>query len=469
MHPKPSFTETQGASEVKSPLSKSDSPDLCSLSIDGLGAHGEGVGHLNGYTVFVEGALPKEQVRVRLIEVKKRYARAQLLSIEPRSPDRLESPCRLFGRCGGCQLTHLSYAKQLEGKQQKVVDALMRIGNLKEIKVQPCLPSPKKLNYRNKIQLPIQQKGQALLIGLFEKSSHKIVEVKKCFIHCELGQSVYETVYSCLKESGLSAFDPITKKGELRHILIKSALHSKLALVILVTAKKPSAELFAAAKKILEKSPFVKGVIHNQNTESGNTILGKNYQPLQGVPWIEEHLCGLRFQISAASFFQVNPLQAEHLYKKALELANVSESDVVLDAYCGVGTLALIFSKHAKEVIGIENIPQAIQDARANAAINGINNTRFLLGKAETTIGKLGPIDIVLLNPPRKGCDPFLLKELNKTKPKQIIYISCDPATLARDLSILIDSGYEIAHVQPFDMFPQTAHVECIVLLKSKH
>lgn len=435
------------------------------LTIHGIGSEGEGVGYHNGYTVFVDGALPGEIIEAHLFEKHKRYGKARLVQILKHSPERVEPPCKLFGTCGGCQLMHLSYPKQLEVKRQRIIDALVRIGKMDGTLVAPCLPSPSSLAYRNKIQLPVRKGGNGLLIGLYARGSHDLVEVEICHIHSPLGEAVYKEVRSILLQSKIEAYDPATQEGELRHVLIKSTLHTNEAFVILVTGKKISTELEQIAAKIMASHPAIKGVVHNLHTGKENVILGTGYQVLTGASSMQEKLCGLTFKVSPASFFQVNPAQAEHLYSKALAFAELSGRETVLDAYCGVGTLSLLFAKHASKVIGVESVPQAIQDAHENAKLNSIHNVTFVCSPCETFIPSLSAIDIALINPPRKGCDPTFLDGIGRLLPKKLIYISCNPATLARDLAYLVQFGYKVRAVQPYDMFAQTAHVECVVQL----
>ncbi len=477
--------------------------DEITLSIHGLGSSGEGAGYYDGYTVFVDGALPGETVRVRLSDCRKKFGFAQLVSILNRSPHRVKPPCPLFGKCGGCQIMHLSYDKQLEAKKQKVIDALKRIGKIDPAIIQNCISSPLRLGYRNKIQLPVC----GTTLGLYAKNSHDLISVDHCLIHCDLGEETFQKIKDLLKKN------PVP----LRHVLIKSAISTKQALVILVTKqiapplyrnnlknrefgkdpqnfcskraniaygqgvsenknyevnpmppKTDSSGCFGIelAKQIMREIPNVQGVIHNIHTGKENVILGDIYHTLVGKSQIFESLCGLTFSISAASFFQVNPMQAENLYLEALELAKIEPTDTVLDAYCGVGTLSLIFAKLAKKVIGVECVREAIVDARENALRNNILNVEFTCANSEEFIHTLSDIDVLLMNPPRKGADPAFLEGVKRLSPKKIIYISCDPATLARDLAILEADGFKTKIVQPFDMFPQTAHVESIALLQ---
>lgn len=437
--------------------------DRITLEINSLGSSGEGVGKYEGFTIFVDGALPDETVYAEITECKKNYAVGKIIKIEKTSPFRQKPICPLFGICGGCQTMHLTYQSQLIMKRQKVIDALHRIGKIETSLVAPCQPSPTDLHYRNKIQLPINEN---LGLGLYKKGSHEIIEVDQCFIHCSMGENVFQKIKILLKNSGLASYDPITKKGNIRHILIKSSVSSKKAIVVIVTKEKKQKQLQAFAETILQNCPEVAGVIQNIHGEKENVILGKTYECLAGEEKIFETLLGLQFSISAASFFQVNPKQAEKLYQKALDISEVSNQDLVLDAYCGVGTMSLIFAKKAKHVIGIEVVPQAIEDAKQNAKNNQISNVEFICQESEKTIHKIKNIDICIVNPPRKGCEIKFLQGLAKLSPKRLIYISCEPATLARDLAILKEFGYKTLEIYPFDMFPQTAHVETIAKLE---
>jgi 23S rRNA (uracil1939-C5)-methyltransferase len=439
--------------------------DILSVKIHGLGNSGEGVGYVDGFTFFVEGALPPEVVKVEVLQSKKRYALARLLSIESSSNDRTVPPCKLFGKCGGCQFMHLSYPKQLEAKRQKVVEALGRIGKLPSVPVGPCVASPSPLAYRNKIQLPVRQEKGALQLGLYAKGSHDLIEVDTCLIHCSLGDGIYQSLKEIIKQFRIVPYDPKTKKGELRHLLIKTAIHTKEALVIFVTNQRRSSSLSKAAKAVMECNPAVKGVIHNLHRGADNVILGSKYYTLEGSDCIHEMCCGLRFKVSPASFFQINSDQAELLYSKALEFAELKGSETVLDAYCGVGTLSLIFAKSAKKVIGVECVQEAINDAIENSRLNKIENAAFVCASSETFISSLAAADVIVLNPPRKGCELSFLEGIGRLRPKRLVYISCDPATLARDLAHLVSFGYQVDAVQPFDMFPQTVHVESIAKL----
>ncbi|MBP7074180.1 MAG: 23S rRNA (uracil(1939)-C(5))-methyltransferase RlmD [Rhabdochlamydiaceae bacterium] len=423
--------------------------EILTLTIVRMGIHGEGVASHEGFTIFVEGALPKERVRASLFDVRKNYGRARVLEYLETSPHRVKPPCPVFGRCGGCQIMHLDYSQQLETKRQRVIDALERIGKIK-VDVQPCIPSPSPFSYRNKIQLPYQD----FHLGLYAFNSHDLVEIEKCYIHCPLGEQAFSCIKAILQRS---------PAPNLWHVLIKTAVNTDQVLVILVTDK--GAEVLKLAQEIKDSMGQIRGVVQNINESPGNVILGKIYQTLVGEGCIFDTICGLTFKVSPASFFQVNPPQAENLYKKALEACNLKGVETVLDAYCGVGTLSLLLAQKAKKVVGVESVPEAIGDAQENAKLNQIENAEFTCAFAEDFIGKLSAMDVAVINPPRKGCEPAFLNKLIELQPKQIVYISCDPATLARDLAILQGGKYRIQTVQPFDMFPQTVHVETLVSL----
>ncbi len=423
--------------------------EILTLTVQRLGIHGEGVASHEGFTIFVEGALPQERVKARLYDVRKNYGRARVLEFLETSPHRVRPPCPVFGRCGGCQIMHLDYSQQLETKRQRVIDALERIGKIKA-DVQPCVPSPSPFAYRNKIQLPYQD----FHLGLYAFNSHDLVEIEKCYIHCPLGEQAFSCIKAILKKS------PIP---HLRHVLIKTAVHTDQVLVILVTDG--DADVSKLGQEIKASMGQIRGVVQNIREGLGNVILGKTYRVLAGEGSIFDTICGLTFKVSPASFFQVNPPQAENLYRKALEVCNLKRVETVLDAYCGVGTLSLLMAQKAKKVVGVESVPEAILDAQENGRLNQIENAEFTCALAEDFIGKLSEVDVAVLNPPRKGCEPSFLKNLMELQPKQIVYISCDPATLARDLAILQGGHYRIQTVQPFDMFPQTVHVETLVSL----
>lgn len=436
------------------------------ITIRSLGSAGEGIGTAEeGYALFVTGALPGERVSVEIVEKKERYAKGRMIDLIDPSPERVTPFCPLFSKCGGCQIQHLSYSGQLEAKRQRVVDALQRIGRL-EVEVLPCLPSPSPTHYRNKIQMPIHaREGGRLEVGFYERGSHRIVPIPNCPIHCHAGEVAYEQLRPLLLKSAIPGYCEEKGEGLLRHLVVKSSRLEKRALVILVTTGRNCPELRKLAETIVASCPAVAGVVENINRKRGNSILSDQFRQLAGEDHLWEELCGKRFRISPASFFQVNPDQAETLYKTALTFLDPQPESTLLDAFCGVGTLSIIAASQVSSVVGIEAVPQAVEDARANAKQNGSTNCQFICGTVEERIAAAPHFDLALLNPPRKGCDPAILKQLAKRAPKRIVYLSCDPATLARDLALLSRDGFQVTKVQPVDMFPQTMHVESVALI----
>lgn len=414
------------------------------VDIHDIGTYGEGVGTSDGLRVFVDGALPGERVRVRLTLRKKNYARGVVEEWLERSPERSSPPCPYFGKCGGCQLQHLSYEGQLRFKTQRVKECLRRIGGL-ELDVAPCIPSPQQLGYRNKIQLPVKER----LLGLYSQRSHDLVPIERCLIHGELGENVFQQLRSYLPPRGL------------RHVLIRSSEQSKQALLIVVS--EGSSQLGSFAHKMMGCCPELVGVVENIKRTDDNVILGQEWQTLAGRDWLEEEFCGLRFRIHAGAFMQVNASQAEALYRHALAQLELTGQERVLDAYCGVGTMTLLAAQNATSVHGIECVAQAIDQAEYNAEINGLSNTSFQVGRVEDLLAELPKIDSVILNPPRKGCEASVLHALAQQEPGRIVYVSCDPATLARDAKLLCSLGYQVTCAQPFDMFPQSTHVETVL------
>jgi 23S rRNA (uracil1939-C5)-methyltransferase len=418
------------------------------IIITSLTSEGEGIGSSQGLKVFVEGALPGEEVEIEIVEKKKNYAKAKKLSLIKPSQSRITPPCSLFGECGGCQIMHLAYSEQLKEKKKRVSEALFRIGGL-QVEVNECRASPTPFNYRNKIQLPLVWDMGRMKAGLYRKNTHEIIPIDECQIQSQAGNQLLQKIL------------PHLTSKSLRTLLIRTGMNTNEALIVLVSDGTDSLEEIGV--KLMQISPEVKGVVENINPTSRNVILSDQWKVLAGRPYIYEKLGEKRFKISASAFFQVNSGQATALFQEAIRVADIQKNDTVLDAFCGVGTLALFASDYASEVIGTECVKAAIEDAKENAKLNGATNCTFKVGRAEdnTTVA-----DIIFLNPPRKGCEEKLLHFIGTKRVKKVIYISCDPATLARDLKILSSYGYKIEVVQPFDMFPQTMHVETLVLMK---
>lgn len=457
--------------------------DYVEIKIEALGAEGEGIGRIAGMAVFVEGGIPGDLLEILIVKTKKTYCYGKLIKIIAPSPDRVEPVCPVFRRCGGCVLQHMEYPKQLEYKQNKVSSALQRIGGLSGIPVERTIGMETPFFYRNKAQFPISRTDGRVTVGFYAKRSHMLIPVKKCYIQSDICESILGTVEDFANEFSLEPYDENTHTGLLRHVLIRTGCRSTSAddsppetmvcLVINGDGLPHEDEL----TKRLSSNERVKSIVVNSNTDRTNVITGKgadSNQVLYGGEYITARIGNLSFRISPLSFFQVNPIQTKVLYDKIAELAKITKDETVFDLYCGVGAISLYVSGFAKMVYGIESVPEAVSDAVLNASLNNITNAEFLHGQAEDLINELivqrgiKP-DIVITDPPRKGCTQELLHAFIEYGIGRIIYVSCDPATLSRDLKILTDAGYRIEAVQPVDCFPQTNHVETVVLLSGNH
>ncbi|MCL4462803.1 MAG: 23S rRNA (uracil(1939)-C(5))-methyltransferase RlmD [Firmicutes bacterium] len=440
------------------------------LAIESLNHEGEGVGRFRGFTVFVPNALPMEKITVKVISLHKNYARALLQSIATVSPQRVIPVCEQYEQCGGCQLQHIAYAVQLQLKQKTVEAALQRIAGL-SMPVLPILGMEHPWHYRNKAQVPIGQQKNRIVAGFYEKRSHNIVELKCCHIQHQANDAVIHTVRNILQTLGITAYQEKEHQGLVRHVLARTSFATGETLVVIVAngTALPKQELFCNALR--EAIPNLCGIVQNVNTRRGNTILGKEDITLWGRPWLREKLEDLEFHVSPRSFFQVNPSQTSRLYQKALEYAALSGQETVFDLYCGIGTISLFLARSAAKVIGVESLAAAVEDARKNASINNISNATFYVGAAETVVPSLYKkgfrADVVVVDPPRKGCDQVLLETIIKMSPQRVVYVSCNPATLARDIKFLAENGFNPVEAQPVDMFPHTNHVETVVLISA--
>ncbi len=441
------------------------------IKIHGLGTSGEGVGKamrnaqcvmrndLEGLTVFVEGALPGEEVLAEIETRKKNYAVARLVEVVKSSSERVEPFCPLYKECGGCQLQHLSYPAQLKWKRQQVVDAVERIGKLGGVEVFDTLGMENPLRYRNKMQFPV---GKNLQIGCYARGSHKIIDAQSCLIQNAQNDKILNAVRNVAKKFNIQPYDEDTHKGFLRHVMGRVGSDGEF-MIVLVTATKnfPNEKNFVRALR--NELPEVTSIQQNVQTFHNNVILGRDTKVLFGKPTIHDKIGGLSFNISARSFFQVNTAQAEVLYKTARDFAELRGHESVIDAYCGTGTISLFVAKKARRVIGVEVVSSAIADAKKNARENNIRNAEFIVGDVVKVLPKINDYaDIVIVDPPRAGCDKKVLETFAAMRPDKIIYVSCNPATLARDLKILEELGYKTKKIQPVDMFPFTSHVESV-------
>ncbi len=438
------------------------------VDISGMGSEGEGVGKIENFTVFVPQAIKGERCNVRIVKVNKNFAFSKLLKVLELSPSRAEAVCPIYNRCGGCQIQHISYKGQLEFKRQKVKDVLNRIGKI-DAKVEPVIGMKNPYRYRNKVQLPVGKHNEEIKIGFYAHRSHEIIDINACFIQDEIGDKVIALTKEWIKKYKVEPYSEEMDKGIIRHIIIRKAFKTGEIMVVIVTRTEELPYKKEFINMIVEHIPGLKSLIQNVNNKKTNVILGGENITLWGKDIIVDYIGKFKFNIAPLAFFQVNPTQTEILYNKVLEYADLKGEEVVFDAYCGTGTISLFLSQKAKKVYGVEIIKDAIDNAIINAKENGVNNAEFIVGKSEEVIpgliNKGIRADVVVVDPPRKGCEKSLLEEIAKMSPKRIVYVSCDPATLARDLGILKGLGYEAKKVQPVDMFPQTSHVECVVLM----
>lgn len=440
----------------------------CEIQIDRLGTSGEGIGRYENFTVFVPQALPNERVLTVIEEVKKTYARGRIHKILQESPDRTTPLCEIYDECGGCQLQHLSYEAQLCAKRAQVMEALAHIGKLPQIPVNETLRAEKPWNYRNKMQFPIGLHKNRLVVGCFAQGSHRIINTENCHIQHGANNELANAVREIAEKLHIPVYNEDTHKGILRHIVGRVGRSNDLMAVIVTATKQlPRAKEFV--RMMRERLPNLVSVHQNIQTYRNNVIMGRDTVLLWGRPTILDTLGRLNFHISPRSFFQVNTRQAERLYEQALAYADLHGTETVIDAYCGTGTITLFLAQKARKVYGIEIVQPAILDARKNARDNHVKNAEFIVGDATTVMPALYKQgirpDVVVVDPPRAGCTEIVLRTFANMKPQRIVYVSCNPATLARDLAILKDLGYITQEVQPVDLFPQTSHVENVALL----
>lgn len=438
------------------------------VEIKGMGYEGEGVGKIDDFTIFIPGAIKGEKVNAKIVKVNKNFAFGKLLDVVEESSFRTEPICSIYKRCGGCQLQHLSYEGQLDFKGQRVKDAIERIGKINP-EVLPVIGMENPYNYRNKVQLPVGETNGEINIGFYALRSHDIINMEKCYIQDEISEKIMGLVKQWMIECNIKAYDEATHTGVLRHLMIRKGFKTSEVMVVLVTRTNELPHKDEIINLLTSNVKEVVSVIQNINSEKTNVILGLKSNTLWGKDVIQDYIGKFKFNISPLSFFQVNPVQTEVLYNKALEYANLTGDEIVFDAYCGTGTISLFLAQKAKKVYGVEIIPEAIENAWENAKLNSVDNVDFLVGKSEQVIPDLInkgiKADVVVVDPPRKGCERVLLEAIAKINPKRIVYVSCDAGTLARDLAILDELNYKTEKIQPVDMFPHTAHVENVTLL----
>ncbi|MCL1863352.1 MAG: 23S rRNA (uracil(1939)-C(5))-methyltransferase RlmD [Defluviitaleaceae bacterium] len=430
---------------------------------------GFGLGYVGDFVVFVADGLPGDVIDTIIVKVKKTYGYGKIAQIITPSPFRKKSPCAVSEQCGGCQWQHCDYNAQLGFKKQIVIKALEKIGGLKNPPVNDVIGMENPIRYRNKAVFPVTPQG----IGMYALRSHRLIEITDCNIQHIAHIGIISAVKKYMLQYKIIAYDEIAHKGLVRHIIIRTSFSSGEVMVVLVlNGKKLPAPHAAFIEELAAQG--VTTILINENTTKGNTIMGDNFKTLSGTGYIYEKIGDAKYQLSAPSFFQINPVQTTTLYETALSQAALDGTQDVIDAHCGVGSIAIFVAKHARHVLGVDIVAPAVADAQKNAELNGIKNADFVCGAAEEVIprlmqsGEISP-DVVFLDPPRKGCEKELLHALCEALIKKIVYVSCDPATLARDIKILVEGGYEIVTVQPVDMFPFTGKVETSVLLRHRN
>ncbi|RZT16528.1 23S rRNA (uracil(1939)-C(5))-methyltransferase RlmD [Fictibacillus sp. BK138] len=449
------------------PVHKNESYEV---DIVDLTHEGAGVARVNGFTLFVPNTLPGERAKVKVIGVKKGFGFGRLEELIKASRERVEPPCPIYKWCGGCQLQHLSYDGQLEYKRKQVEDVLTRIGKLEGVPVLPTLGmGDEPWRYRNKAQVPVGERDGRIITGFYQKRSHEIVEMDSCIITGDTNDDAVQAVKEIVNKYNITAYDEQKHKGILRHIIARYGKTTGDLMIVLVTNGKDLPQRKKIIEDITAALPEIKSIVQNVNSKRTNVIFGDETRVLWGAEYIHDYIGDIKFAISARSFYQINPDQTKVLYDQALKYAELSGDETVIDAYCGIGTISLFLAQKAKKVYGVEIVSEAIEDARRNAELNNITNAEFAVGKSEDVIPKwkkqgITP-DVIVVDPPRKGCDEELLKTIIEMKPERVVYVSCNPATLARDLRVLKDGGFKTVEVQPVDMFPQTTHVEAVAKL----
>ena len=446
--------------------------DILTIDIEDMGHDGEGIGKADGYTLFVKDTVIGDRAEVKIMKAKKNYGYARLLKVLRPSPDRTEPRCPIARACGGCQLQFLSYEKQLEFKKKKVLGNLQRIGGFADIQAERVLGMEDPWRYRNKAQFPVgRNKEGEIVTGFYAGRTHSIVPNRDCLLGVKVNEEILNRILAYMETCHAEPYDEKTGIGLVRHILLRYGFKTGEIMVCLIIngTRIPAQDSLVEALKDI---PGMTSISLNVNTKRNNVILGEKVIPLWGKEYITDYIGSIQYQISPLSFYQVNPVQTEQLYGTALEYAGLTGKETVWDLYCGIGTISLFLAQKAKQVYGVEIVPPAIEDARRNARLNGITNAEFFVGKAEGVLPEKYEkegiyADVIVVDPPRKGCDEAVLDTMLKMKPEKIVYVSCDSATLARDLKVLCQEEYRLEKVAVCDMFPQGVHVETVCLLSN--
>ena len=460
--------------------------DTVRLIITDIGTNGEGIGRVDGYTLFIKDAIIGDEVEAKIIKAKKNYGYARLMNIITPSKDRIEPVCPVARQCGGCQIQEMDYQAQLRFKQELVKNNIERIGHISDYQMMPVIGMDEPFHYRNKAQYPVgMDKDGNIVMGFFAGRTHHIIDNTDCALGAKINSRILGIIKEYMQDNKIKPYDEEKHAGTVRHILIRNGYHTDQIMVCLVI----NAESIKNSDDLVKRLKDIDGmtsIMININRNKTNVILGDTCKTLWGKSYIEDYICDIRYQISPLSFYQVNPKQTEKLYSKALEYAGLTGNETVWDLYCGIGTISLFMAAKARKVYGVEIVPQAIEDAKNNARLNNIDNAEFFVGKAEEVVpafyeelsrkaaagdeeAKRGiHPDVVVVDPPRKGCEETLLETVVKMSPKRMVYVSCDSATLARDLKFMEEHGYKVEKVQAVDQFGNTVHVETVVLLSHK-
>lgn len=446
--------------------------EIYEVNIIDNGFKGEGITKIDDLVVFVPNAIRGEKVKIKILKVLSTHAFAKIEEILEKSEDRRDDDCSIYAKCGGCAMRHISYDKTLEIKRNSVITTLKKQGITAEVKDIIKMDNP--LFYRNKLQYPVGKdvNGNPVM-GIFAERTHRIIATQKCCIQNERLQEIANGVFDFIKKNKIPVYDEQKLKGEIRHLVLRIGIKTNEVMVTIVTNKKNITKEKELVKYIIDNYKDVKTIVKNINDFNTNVILGDKNIVLFGDGYITDELLGFKFKISPMSFYQVNPIQTEKLYSKAIEYAELSGQENVLDLYCGIGTIGICASKNIKKLYGIETIPEAIEDAKNNAKFNDIDNAEFLVGDVEKSLPEFInknniDIDVIFVDPPRKGCEKEAVESILKIEPKRMVYVSCNPATLARDLRLLQEK-YEVEEITPVDMFPYTSHVECVTALKLRN
>ena len=448
------------AQKMRPPVEKND--DLV-VTIESLTNEGQGVARVEGFAVFVVGALAGEEVKAHVIKVQPTYAIAKAIEILKPSPDRVRPACPVFSQCGGCTLWHLSYPAQLRQKQQFVLDALTRLGDFTSVPMQPIVSMDEPTRYRNKGSFPFGMMGNAAVFGFFAERSHRLVPFSDCLIQDERIVDAARRVAAWANACGVPIYDETSGEGQLRHVVARTTAEGELMVTVVTKGQLKKKD------DLLSFMEDCDSVWHNENPKLTNVVFGEKFTLLSGKPALTETIGDKRFSVSPQSFLQVNRLQTQALYQTAREFLAAKPDETVVDGYCGVGTISLLLAEDCAHVVGIEQVAPAIEDAKANAKANGVKNAEFICGNVEDVLPRLfsreGGVNAIVLDPPRKGCEEAALEAIAKSSASRVVYVSCNPATLARDCKYLASHGFTLSAVRPVDMFPQTCHVESVVLM----